>query len=122
MTLLGHHDHLVNRIVVSADGLRAASVSSDYSVILWDLRSGARLQRLLGHSDDVEDFCFIGENRGASVSRDRRILLWDLDTGAITRCIEGHERDVLSICADDRHLYTSGDDKTLAVARRRACA
>ena len=115
VTLLGHHDHLVNRIVVSADGLRAASVSSDYSILLWDLRSGTRLQRLLGHSDDVEDFCFIGERRGASVSRDRRILLWDLDTGAITRCIEGHERDVLSICADDRHLYTSGDDKTLRV-------
>lgn len=115
VTLLGHHDHLVNRIVVSADGLRAASVSSDYSILLWDLRSGTRLQRLLGHSDDVEDFCFIGERRGASVSRDRRILLWDLNTGAITRCIEGHERDVLSICADDRHLYTSGDDKTLRV-------
>ena len=115
VTLLGHHDHLVNRVVVSADGSRAASVSSDYSVIVWDLRSGARLQRLLGHSDDVEDFCFIGEHRGASVSRDRRILLWDLDTGAIARCIEGHERDVLSICADDRHLYTSGDDKTLRV-------
>ncbi len=115
VTLLGHHDHLVNRIVVSADGLRAASVSSDYSIIVWDLRSGARLQRLLGHSDDVEDFCFIGEHRGASVSRDRRILLWNLDTGAIARCIEGHERDVLSICADDRHLYTSGDDKTLRV-------
>ncbi len=115
VTLLGHHDHLVNRIVVSADGLRAASVSSDYSIIVWDLRSGACIQRLLGHSDDVEDFCFIGEHRGASVSRDRRILLWNLDTGAIARCIEGHERDVLSICADDRHLYTSGDDKTLRV-------
>lgn len=115
VTLLGHHDHLVNRIVVSADGLRAASVSSDYSIILWNLRDGTRLQRLLGHSDDVEDFCFIGERRGASVSRDRRILLWNLDTGAITHCIEGHERDVLSICADDRHLYTSGDDKTLRV-------
>lgn len=115
VTLLGHHDHLVNRIVVSADGLRAASVSSDYSIILWDLRNGTRIQRLLGHSDDVEDFCFIGEHRGASVSRDRRILLWNLDSGAIARCIEGHERDVLSICADDRHLYTSGDDKTLRV-------
>lgn len=115
VTLLGHHDHLVNRIVVSADGLRAASVSSDYSVIVWDLRDGTRIQRLIGHSDDVEDFCFIGTHRGASVSRDRRILLWNLDTGAITRCIEGHERDVLSICADDRHLYTSGDDKTLRV-------
>ena len=113
--LFGHHDHLANRVVVSDDGLRAASVSSDYSAIVWDTRSGQRLQRLVGHSDDVEDFCFIGAHMGASVSRDRRILVWDLRSGAIVRAIEGHERDVLSICADDRHLYTSGDDSTLRV-------
>ncbi|MBX3713619.1 MAG: WD40 repeat domain-containing protein [Lysobacter sp.] len=115
VTLFGHHDHLANRVVVSDDGLRAASVSSDYSAIVWDARTGQRLRRLVGHSDDVEDFCFIGAHMGASVSRDRRILVWDLRTGAIVRAIEGHERDVLSICADDRHLYTSGDDSTLRV-------
>lgn len=115
VTLFGHHDHLANRVVVSDDGLRAASVSSDYSVIVWDTRTGQRLLRLVGHSDDVEDFCFIGAHMGASVSRDRRILVWDLRSGAIVRAIEGHERDVLSICADDRHLYTSGDDSTLRV-------
>lgn len=115
VTLFGHHDHLANRVVVSDDGLRAASVSSDYSAIVWDARSGQRLLRLVGHSDDVEDFCFVGEHFGASVSRDRRILVWDLHTGAIVRAIEGHERDVLSICADEHHLYTSGDDSTLRV-------
>lgn len=115
VTLFGHHDHLANRVVVSDDGLRAASVSSDYSAIVWDARSGQRLLRLVGHSDDVEDFCFIGAHMGASVSRDRRILVWDLRSGAIVRAIEGHERDVLSICADERHLYTSGDDSTLRV-------
>ncbi|MFD0723978.1 WD40 repeat domain-containing protein [Lysobacter brunescens] len=115
VTLFGHHDHLANRVVVSDDGLRAASVSSDYSVIVWDARTGQRLLRLIGHSDDVEDFCFIGAHMGASVSRDRRILVWDLRSGAIVRAIEGHERDVLSICADERHLYTSGDDSTLRV-------
>jgi WD40 repeat protein len=115
VTLFGHHDHLANRVVVSDDGLRAASVSSDYSVIVWDARTGQRLLRLVGHSDDVEDFCFIGAHMGASVSRDRRILVWDLRSGAIVRAIEGHERDVLSICADERHLYTSGDDSTLRV-------
>jgi WD40 repeat protein len=115
VVLFGHHEHLANRVVVSDDGLRAASVSSDYSAIVWDARSGQRLLRLVGHSDDVEDFCFVGGHFGASVSRDRRILVWDLRTGAIVRAIEGHERDVLSICADEHHLYTSGDDSTLRV-------
>lgn len=113
--LVGYHDHLANRVVVEAGGRRAASVSSDYSVIVWDLAGGARERVLLGHSDDVEDFCFLDGNLGASVSRDRRILVWDLATGAIVRVIEGHERDVLSICAHDGRLYSAGDDSTLRV-------
>ena len=113
--LVGYHDHLANRVVVEGNGRRAASVSSDYSVIVWDLASGARERVLLGHSDDVEDFCFLDGNLGASVSRDRRILLWNLATGAIVRVIEGHERDVLSICAHGGRLYSSGDDSTLRV-------
>lgn len=113
--LLGHHDHLANRVVVDDDGRRAASVGSDHAILLWDLETGVATGRLIGHSDDVEDFCFIDAERGASVSRDRRILVWHLRTGAILRCIEGHARDVLSVCTDGRRLYTSGDDSTLRV-------
>lgn len=113
--LVGYHDHLANRVVVEDGGRRAASVSSDYSVIVWNLDNGTRERTLLGHSDDVEDFCFLDGNLGASVSRDRRILLWDLTTGAIVRVIEGHARDVLSICAHGGRLYSSGDDSTLRV-------
>jgi WD40 repeat protein len=115
VALVGYHDHLANRVVVEANGRRAASVSSDYSVIVWDLTTGTRERTLLGHSDDVEDFCFLDGNLGASVSRDRRILLWNLGTGAIVRVIEGHERDVLSVCAHGNRLYSSGDDSTLRV-------
>ena len=115
VALVGYHDHLANRVVVEANGRRAASVSSDYSTIVWNLDTGARERTLLGHSDDVEDFCFLDGNLGASVSRDRRILVWNLATGAIVRVIEGHARDVLSICAHGNRLYSSGDDATLRV-------
>lgn len=37
--LLGYHNHLVNRIVVNADGSKAASCSSDYSIYVWDVAS-----------------------------------------------------------------------------------
>src|SRR2546421_5783168 len=40
--LLGYHGHLVNRVVVDRSGKRAASCSSDYTAILWDLRSEER--------------------------------------------------------------------------------
>jgi WD40 repeat protein len=113
--LFGHHDHLVNRVVVDPAGRRAASVSSDYTVHLWDLAAARRERVLWGHSDDVEDFCFIEDQLGASVSRDRRILVWNLATGAIVRVLAGHDKDVLSVCSHAGRLYTSGDDSTLRV-------
>lgn len=113
--LVGYHDHLVNRVVCSPDGTRAASCSSDYTIRLWDLETLRCTRVLRGHSDDVEDFVFIDERTGASASRDHRILLWDLETGAIRSILEGHEKDVLSLAYHDGRLYSSGDDMTLRV-------
>ncbi|HYL97666.1 MAG TPA: WD40 repeat domain-containing protein [Blastocatellia bacterium] len=112
-TLLGYHDHLVNRITVDPQGTRAASSSSDYTIKIWDLKSGSVLQVLRGHADDVEDFAFAGRNKGVSASRDHRIHIWDLKTGAIDRIIEGHEKDVLSVVYYGGKIYSSGDDMTL---------
>src|SRR5439155_7129356 len=89
--LLGYHDHLVNRVTVNKSGTRAATSSSDYNVILWDLDVMRPLRTLRGHSDDVEDFAFIDDRTGASVSRDWRVLVWDLETGAIIRILDGHQ-------------------------------
>ncbi len=113
--LWGYHRHLCNRIVVDADGQRAASVSSDYDIYIWDIATRKMTMALIGHGDDVEDFYFIDAERGVSVSRDRRILLWDLSTGRITRAIHGHEKDVLSVACHAGNIYSSSDDTTLRV-------
>ena len=113
--LMGYHDHLVNRVTVNAEGTKAASVSSDYSIYIWDLESRIVERVLLGHSDDVEDFAFVNTHIGVSVARDSRVLVWNLETGAITRVIDGHEKDVLSVAFDNGHIYSSGDDMTLRV-------
>src|SRR3990172_7491861 len=83
--LLGYHEHLVNRVVVNADGTKLASCSSDYSIHVWDVASRIRECILLGHSDDVEDFVFADDETGVSASRDRRIIVWNLRTGAVRR-------------------------------------
>jgi len=113
--LLGFHRHLVNRVVVDAEGRRAASPSSDYTIVIWDLEQRRPDLVLRGHADDVEDFVFVNDDIGASVSRDWRVLVWDLRTGAIMNVLEGHEKDVLSISYHDGRLFTSGDDMTLRV-------
>ncbi len=115
VSLLGYHQHLVNRVTVNAAGTCAVSASSDYNLYVWDLNKKNLLQVLKGHDDDVEDFVFINDQLGASVSRDWRIILWDLSTGTISRIMLGHEKDVLSVNYFDGKLYTSGDDMTLRV-------
>ena len=115
VTLLGYHRHLVNRIAVNAAGTRAASSSSDYTILLWNLQTNSVDRVLRGHADDVEDFVFVNDALGASVSRDWRVLLWDLTTGNILRVLEGHEKDALSVSYHAGRLFTSGDDMTLRV-------
>ncbi len=113
--LLGYHHHLVNSISVNASGTRAASCSSDYSIVIWDLQKQLAEKVLLGHSDDVEAFIFVNDGVGVSASRDHRILVWNLDTGAIMCILQGHEKDVLALAHDAQRLYSSGDDMTLRV-------
>ncbi|MDP5274846.1 WD40 repeat domain-containing protein [Chengkuizengella axinellae] len=115
VTLLGYHDHLVNKIVSNQEGTKAASCSSDYTIKVWDIVRGKVQITLLGHSDDVEDFMFINDELGVSASRDHRILVWDLTTGAVKTVIDGHEKDVLSLAYFDQKIFSSGDDKTLRV-------
>lgn len=111
--LLGYHAHLANRIVVSPDGTRAASCSSDYTICLWDLTARRALRVLRGHWDDVEDFAFVDGQTGLSASRDHRVLVWDLETGAVRRTLERHEKDVLAVAHSEGRVYSSGDDMTL---------
>jgi WD40 repeat protein len=115
LSLLGYHDHLVNRVVVNEEGTLAATASSDYTIHIWDLKQRTRLRILKGHSDDVEDFAFADFPAGVSVSRDWRGLVWNLETGEITRTLVGHQRDVLSVNCHRGRSYTTGDDKTLRV-------
>jgi WD40 repeat protein len=113
--LLGYHAHLVNRVSVDSQGRFAASCSSDFNICIWDLETRQLTKTLRGHSDDVEDFVFIDDERGASVSRDWRVLVWNLKSGAIEHTFLGHAQDVLSVNYFDGKLYTSGDDMTLRI-------
>ncbi|MFK7787562.1 MAG: WD40 repeat domain-containing protein [Crocinitomicaceae bacterium] len=113
VTLLGYHDHLVNSIFTDTTGKFAASCSADYSIGIWDLEQRKRLLTLDGHTDDVEAFIFISEQKGASVSRDCSVILWDLSSGQIINKLLGHEKDVLSVQFYKNTLFTTGDDMTV---------
>ena len=78
------------------------SKGSHHSLLLWDLKTGTTIHRLLGHTHDVRALAFVpGGGFLLSGSRDKTLKLWDLRSGRFLG--EFHfERFVLAIaCAPD---------------------
>ena len=81
-------------MAVLPDGRRALSASSDKTLRLWDLETGAELRRFEGHENWVSSVTALPDGRRALRGRDRTLRLWDLETGAEVGRLEGHEDSV----------------------------
>ena len=80
-TLEGHGDAVnggdVNSVCFSPDGQMVASGSSDRTVRLWDVETGACERTLVGHGDWVYSVCFSPDGRMVvSCSADRTARVW----------------------------------------------
>jgi WD40 repeat protein/uncharacterized caspase-like protein len=100
---VGHSDK-VNSVAFSPDGMRILSGSSDHTVKLWDVTTGAVLRTFEGHSDEVTSVALSpdgarvlsgGTSRGSHL--DDTVKLWDATTGVLLRTFEGHSGGVRSV-------------------------
>ncbi len=67
---------------VSEDGTRAAVASSDFSISLWDLRTGDRTAILRRHTAALRHLQFTPDGTIlATASDDQSLCLWDVATG-----------------------------------------
>jgi WD40 repeat protein len=98
-------------LVLSPDGRRLASGSSDGTVIIWDVLSRTRLTRLFGHSGGILALSFSSDGRMlASGGYDQIIRLWDLNNEKPAVLLRGHEDQVhwLSFSPDGQSLLYRG--------------
>jgi WD40 repeat protein len=112
------HESTVNNVCFSPDGQRIISGSSDRTVRIWDVASGAELAVLRGHETNVDRVSFSPDGqRIASGSQDRTLRIWDVASGAELAVLRGHESYLLSVCfsPDGQRIASGSNDGTIRI-------
>jgi WD40 repeat protein len=105
-------------IAFSPDSTRLATADQGGMIRVWDVNSGSELQRLEGHSGEVDALTFHHDGtRLISGSKDTSIRIWDISSGQAFSTLEGHTAGVtaLEVTYDGKHLFSGSADKTLRV-------
>ena len=105
-------------VSMSSEARRAASVSSDHTIRIWDLETGECLRTLAGHVALVSSVSISPDGRrAASVSSDSTVRFWDLETGMCLHVLSGHAASVtsVSVSPDGRRAVSASWDGTLRV-------
>jgi WD40 repeat protein len=112
------HSRPIYALAVSEDGTRLASSDENGLIIIWDVASGAEVQRLVGHSDVVRGLAFDPAGRLLiSGSNDNTARVWDTQTWEELLRLDGHTDDVRGVAfsVDGQQALTAGRDGRLGV-------
>lgn len=81
-------------------------------VKLWDPRSGQRINKFVGHTDNIRDILISQDNDTIlTASADKTVRLWSLTAGRCVHTLGMHKDSVWCLTSVDPHLATiySGD-------------
>ncbi|HXW28795.1 MAG TPA: NB-ARC domain-containing protein [Xanthobacteraceae bacterium] len=94
---------------------RLRGATSEDTIWLWDVKTGAEIARLKGYSSEVRALCLLPDGRLASSCwPDSTIRLWDVKAGTETACLEGHSAGVHALCVlPDGRLASGSEDNTI---------
>jgi WD40 repeat protein len=85
--LKGHSD-FVTSVAASRDGRLLATVSSDKTVKIWDVRSGKAVRTMKGHGSVIWSVAISPDGkRVASGGLDRSLRIWDVASGKLLKTI-----------------------------------
>ena len=124
--LQGHQGHgggkilgagSVDAIQVFKSGRYAVSGGNDYTIRVWDLRTGECLQTI-DTGGRVEDVALSSDDRFVfSTGEDATVKMWKIAFGEEIHRMEGHTNLVsaVALTRDDRYAITSSWDHTLGV-------
>jgi cytochrome c len=109
------HGGPIKAMAVTPDGKEALTGGFDYSVILWDLRTGTPLRRMIGHDAAVDAVAFLPHGRAVSGSDDASLIVWNLEDGRALARWRAHTAKVaaVAVAPDGKTVASGGWDRKL---------
>jgi len=108
----------VTAVAITPGGNRCVSASSDYTLRVWDMATGACLHVLEGHASRIYAVAITPDgSRCVSASWDNTLRIWDMAAGAFLYVLEGHKSSVyaVAITPDGSRCVSASWDNTLRV-------
>lgn len=83
------HTGEVNTVIYSPDNTRVVTGSTDNSLIVWDIETGAQLRVLTGHLDPILSVQFSPDGTQLLTGSEKsELFIWDVETGEIIQKID----------------------------------
>ena len=101
--------------VLSPDGSRVLTASSDLTARIWDAQTGGPIAAFVGHSGPVRSALFsVDGKRVVTASHDNTARIWDAATGTEIAVLRAHADRILSAAfsPDGSRVATASYDKT----------
>jgi WD40 repeat protein len=112
------HGDAVNDARFSLDDGRVVTAGADSRAVVWRVRDGRALAKLVGHRDDVVAAAFAPDGRSvATASLDSTARIWNARTGKLLHALSGHESALtaLAFSPGGRWLATASRDSDARV-------
>jgi len=116
-SLTGHYN-VVRSLAISPDGEILVSSSYDYTIKIWDLKTGNEIHTLKGHTKDVETIAITPDGKTiVSGSDDNTIKTWDLKSGKELNTLSEHASVVRSVIVspNNKFIISGSGDKTIKI-------
>jgi WD domain, G-beta repeat len=111
---LAGHSHLLQAVVLTADGLRAYSAGFDQKILGWDLASGQLLPFQVNTEVAVNILQITQDGKQLiSGHSNGEIKIWDSHSGRFLTSWDGHEGGVSSLALTDQLLASASEDGTV---------
>jgi len=118
MTIHGHRWWGILSAVASPDGRLIASGGYDSPIRVWELATGAEVEILRGHADEVWSLAFSPDGkRIVSGSRDKTVRVWNVAREEELMTLRGHDDTVLSVAfsPDGKQIASGSGDNTIRI-------